>query len=115
MGMIIECVCGAVTRGGSEQELLESARSHIRREHPGLGEPPSDADLLGMAAHEPLEPSDPPTGRRRPRSRAIRSSDRSQGPVQRLTVSVVVNLMARSALHRGVGVSTCTTRGVGAR
>lgn len=53
--MIIECACGAVIRGSSEQELLASARDHIRRQHPELGEPPGDEDLLAMAAEEPLQ------------------------------------------------------------
>lgn len=47
--MIIECACGAVIRGGSEQELLAAARMHIEAEHPELGGPPPDEDLLGMA------------------------------------------------------------------
>jgi hypothetical protein len=63
MGMIIECACGAAIRGISEQELLAGARSHIRHQHPELGEPPSDADLLAMAADEPVQPSHSRTGR----------------------------------------------------
>lgn len=62
MGMIIECACGTVIRGSAIQDLLDSARSHIRRQHPAVGEPPTDEDLLAMAIDEPGGPSRAQTG-----------------------------------------------------
>lgn len=47
--MIIECACGAVIRGDSDQQLLAAARLHIEAEHHELGGPPRDEDLLAMA------------------------------------------------------------------
>jgi hypothetical protein len=52
MGLIIECFCGTAIRGSCMQELLASARSHIRHEHPAVGKPPSDEDLIAMAAED---------------------------------------------------------------
>lgn len=53
MGLIIECACGTAIRGSCEQELLASARSHIRQQHAAVGEPPTDEDLIAMAADDP--------------------------------------------------------------
>jgi predicted small metal-binding protein len=53
MDLIIECACGTAIRGSCKQELLASARSHIRHQHPAVGEPPTDEDLIAMAAEDP--------------------------------------------------------------
>jgi len=53
MGLIIECACGTAIRGSCTQELLASARSHIRHRHPAVGKPPTDEDLIAMAAEDP--------------------------------------------------------------
>lgn len=53
MGMIIVCACGTAIRASCKQELLDRARSHIRQQHPAVGEPPKDEDLIAMAADEP--------------------------------------------------------------
>lgn len=53
MSLIIECACGTVIEGSSEQELLAAARNHIAQLHPGIGEPPSNDDLIAMSHTEP--------------------------------------------------------------
>jgi predicted small metal-binding protein len=49
MGKLINCECGQVVRGDTDDELVASAEAHIRRDHPDLVGKVSREDLLGMA------------------------------------------------------------------
>jgi hypothetical protein len=49
MAKVINCECGHVVRGTSEEELLSGARAHIAESHPELMGKVADADLLAMA------------------------------------------------------------------
>jgi predicted small metal-binding protein len=49
MAKVINCECGYVVRGESDDELLQGARAHIRDSHPEMEGKVSDDDLLGMA------------------------------------------------------------------
>jgi hypothetical protein len=52
MVLVIECACGTVIEGVSEEGLIFAARRHIEERHRELGEPPSDEDLLAMSRSE---------------------------------------------------------------
>lgn len=49
MAKLINCECGQVVRGESDDELIANAEAHIRRDHPDLAGKISRDDLLGMA------------------------------------------------------------------
>ena len=49
MGKLINCECGEVVRGESEDELIANAERHIDRHHPELVGKVSRDDLLAMA------------------------------------------------------------------
>jgi predicted small metal-binding protein len=49
MARQINCECGYIVRGETDQELLANAREHIRTDHPDLEGKMSDEQLLGMA------------------------------------------------------------------
>lgn len=49
MAKLINCECGQVVRGESDNELIANAEAHIRRDHPDLVGKISRDDLLGMA------------------------------------------------------------------
>ena len=49
MAKIINCECGYVVRGETDDELLEKAEAHIRDAHPDMIGKVSRDDLLGMA------------------------------------------------------------------
>jgi predicted small metal-binding protein len=49
MGKLINCQCGQVVRGETDDELVANAEAHIRRDHPELVGRISRDDLLGMA------------------------------------------------------------------
>jgi hypothetical protein len=52
MSKVINCECGEVVRGRSDEELIEAARAHIARDHPQLLEQLKPEDILGMAEEE---------------------------------------------------------------
>jgi hypothetical protein len=52
MAMVINCECGQVVRGETEQELLAAAEEHVDRDHPELVGKISREDLLAMAEEE---------------------------------------------------------------
>jgi predicted small metal-binding protein len=52
MGMVINCECGQVVRGATEDELLAAAEEHVERDHPELVGKISREDLLAMAEEE---------------------------------------------------------------
>ena len=51
MAKVINCECGQVVRGETEDELVANAEAHIDRDHPELVGKVSRDDLLAMA-HE---------------------------------------------------------------
>ena len=52
MAKLINCECGKVIRGETDDELLESAEEHVNRDHPELVGKITRADLLAMAEEE---------------------------------------------------------------
>jgi predicted small metal-binding protein len=49
---IINCECGQVVRGATDEELLRNAEEHVRRDHPELVGKITREDLLAMAEEE---------------------------------------------------------------
>lgn len=49
MAKLINCECGYVVRGETDDELLAAAEEHIDRDHPELAGKVSREDLLAMA------------------------------------------------------------------
>jgi predicted small metal-binding protein len=49
MAKLINCECGQVVRGETDDELVETATAHIDRDHPDLVGKVSREDLLAMA------------------------------------------------------------------
>ena len=49
MAKLINCECGQVVHGATDDELVANAEAHIRRDHPELVGKLSRDDLLGMA------------------------------------------------------------------
>jgi hypothetical protein len=49
MAKLINCECGQVVRGESDDELVAAAEAHINRDHPELVGKLSRDDILGMA------------------------------------------------------------------
>jgi predicted small metal-binding protein len=52
MAKVINCECGYVVRGESDDELLANAHDHIRTDHPDMEGQITDDQLLGMAQEE---------------------------------------------------------------
>lgn len=49
---VINCECGQVIRGETEEELLRNAEAHVERDHPELVGKITRDDLLAMAERE---------------------------------------------------------------
>ena len=49
MAKLINCECGRVVRGETDEELLANAEEHVNRDHPELVGKVSREDLLAMA------------------------------------------------------------------
>lgn len=49
MAKVINCECGYVVRGDSDEQLLAAANSHIRQEHPDMVGNVTDDQLMSMA------------------------------------------------------------------
>jgi hypothetical protein len=49
MAKVINCDCGLVCRGVTDEDLLAAAEAHIRADHPDLVGKLSRDDLLAMA------------------------------------------------------------------
>jgi hypothetical protein len=49
MAKLINCECGYVVRGETDDVLVAAAEEHINRDHPDLVGKVSREDLLGMA------------------------------------------------------------------
>jgi predicted small metal-binding protein len=52
MAMFINCECGFVARGGSEDDVIDKIRDHMRQDHPKVLETVSRDDLLGWIERE---------------------------------------------------------------
>ena len=52
MARIINCECGQVIRGETDDQLVAEAQDHVNQNHPELVGKLSDQDLLGMAEEE---------------------------------------------------------------
>ncbi len=52
MGKLINCECGQVIRGETDDELLDRAEEHVNRDHPELVGKITRDDLLAMAEAE---------------------------------------------------------------
>jgi hypothetical protein len=49
MSKVINCECGQVIRGETEEEVVDLAEEHVNRDHPELVGKIARADLLAMA------------------------------------------------------------------
>lgn len=49
MAKLINCECGYVVRGASDDELVSAAEAHMERDHPDLAGKMSRDDILAMA------------------------------------------------------------------
>lgn len=49
MPKLINCECGQVVRGETDDELVENAMRHVERDHPELVGKISPEDLLAMS------------------------------------------------------------------
>jgi len=47
MAMLIQCECGFVARGETEEEVITTIRGHMRQDHPDILATVTDADLRG--------------------------------------------------------------------
>jgi hypothetical protein len=52
MSKLINCECGEVVRGDTDDELVAAATAHVQRSHPDLVGKLSSEDILGMAEDE---------------------------------------------------------------
>jgi len=52
MAKLINCECGEVVRGETDDELVAAAEKHIGRDHPDLVGKLSREDVLGMAEED---------------------------------------------------------------
>ena len=47
MAKLINCQCGFVARGETDEEVMDAIRAHMRDDHPEVLEKVSREDLLG--------------------------------------------------------------------
>lgn len=47
MAKLINCECGFVARGDTDEEVIDAIRAHMREDHPQLLEQVSRDDLVG--------------------------------------------------------------------
>jgi len=52
MGKLINCECGQVVRGNTDDELVAAASEHVQRDHPELVGKLTRDDILAMAEEE---------------------------------------------------------------
>jgi predicted small metal-binding protein len=52
MGMVINCECGQVVRGETDDELVGQVEQHVESDHPELLGVMSRDDILAMAEEE---------------------------------------------------------------
>lgn len=53
MGKLINCECGQVIRGKTDDELVAGVTEHVKKDHPDLVGKISREDILAMAEEEP--------------------------------------------------------------
>lgn len=49
MAKLINCECGQVVRGETDDELVENVEAHVRSDHPDLVGKMSREDIVAMA------------------------------------------------------------------
>ena len=49
MAKLINCECGQVVRGETDDDLVQNAEAHIDRDHPDMVGKISRDDILGMS------------------------------------------------------------------
>lgn len=52
MGKLINCECGKVVRGNSDDDLVAAASEHVQRDHPELVGKLTRDDILAMSEEE---------------------------------------------------------------
>jgi hypothetical protein len=52
MARIVNCECGEVVRGESDDELVENVEAHVARNHPELAGAMSRDDILAMSEED---------------------------------------------------------------
>ena len=52
MAKLINCECGFVARGDTDEEVIDAIRAHMREDHPQLLEQVSHDDLVGWIEEE---------------------------------------------------------------
>ncbi len=52
MGKVINCECGQVVRGETDDELVQRVEQHVESDHPDLRGVMSREDILAMAEEE---------------------------------------------------------------
>ena len=52
MRKVINCECGEVVRGNTDEELIAAVKAHISRDHPELLSKLSEDDILAMAEED---------------------------------------------------------------
>jgi predicted small metal-binding protein len=52
MAKLINCECGFVARGNTDDEVIEKIRAHMKRDHPQVLAKVSREDLLGWITEE---------------------------------------------------------------
>ena len=52
MGKRIDCECGKVVRGSTDDEIVAAVEAHVQRDHPDLVGKLSRGEILGMAVED---------------------------------------------------------------
>ena len=52
MAKLINCECGFVARGGTDDEVIEKIRAHLKQDHPDVLAKVSRDDLIGWIEEE---------------------------------------------------------------
>lgn len=52
MAKLINCECGFVARGETDDEVIEKIRTHLKQDHPDVLAKVTRDDLLGWIAEE---------------------------------------------------------------
>ena len=52
MAKVVNCECGFVARGATDDELVAAVEQHVQSDHPDMAGKMSREDVLGMAEEE---------------------------------------------------------------
>ena len=52
MGKLINCECGEVVHGNTDEELLAAVQAHVNRDHPELVGKLTKDDILSMSEED---------------------------------------------------------------